>query len=60
MPNSDSKINRQHVVGWCKKHSQEFDTINQLAEACADALDLFDDVLGVPSYVMEIAGGFYD
>jgi hypothetical protein len=56
----DNKINRQHVVGWCKNHSGEFDTGTQLAEACADALDLFDDETeSIPAYVFDIAKSHY-
>lgn len=60
MDNTDNKVNRQHVVGWCKRHSSEFDNANQLADACADALDLYDNESeSIPKYVYEIAGSYY-
>lgn len=60
MDNADNKINRQHVVGWCKRHTSEFDNANQLADACADALDLYDDESeSIPGYLSEIAKTYY-
>lgn len=55
---SDNRTNRKLVTGWVRNHARDYDNSTQLAEACADELDLYEDKVQytIPPYIFEISG----
>jgi hypothetical protein len=57
---SNDSRQRRRLRGWMARHSLEYDGPTWLAEACADALDLYENEdWDIPEIVYEIALEFF-
>jgi hypothetical protein len=48
-------VDERKARGWLRTHSKMFDDAVQLADGCADAFNLYEPDLKVPTRLLELA-----
>lgn len=59
--NRDCIQNRTRAKAYCRANHKSYDNSTQLAEACADEMDLYDNHTDypIPEWVFEVSADFY-